>query len=115
MAESVDRSAIAAGDLTVVGRLCRVKRVAVVGSGGAGKSTLARELGQRTGIPVIHLDEHFWKPGWVATAAEEWRAVQNDLLAADCWIVDGNYGGTSTFASPGLTPSSCWRCQGSDV
>jgi len=39
----------------VVGRLCRVKRVAVVGSGGAGKSTLARELGQRTGIPVIHL------------------------------------------------------------
>lgn len=60
----------------------------------AGKSTLARELGRRTGIPVIHLDQHFWKPGWVATPAEEWRAVQNDLLSADCWIVDGNYGGT---------------------
>ena len=59
-----------------------------------GKSTFARELGRRTGIPVIHLDQHFWKPGWVATPAEEWRAVQNDLLAADSWIVDGNYGGT---------------------
>ncbi len=66
----------------------------MVGSGGAGKSTLAREIGQRTGIPVIHLDQHFWKPGWVETPAEEWRAMQNDLLAADCWIVDGNYGGT---------------------
>lgn len=71
-----------------------MKRVAVVGSGGAGKSTLARELGRRTGIPVIHLDHHYWKPGWIATPSEQWRAVQSDLLTADAWIVDGNYGGT---------------------
>lgn len=71
-----------------------MKRVAVVGSGGAGKSTFARELGRRTGIPVIHLDQHYWKPGWIATPPDEWRVAQSDLLAADAWIVDGNYGGT---------------------
>lgn len=71
-----------------------VKRIAVVGSGGAGKSTLARELGRRTGLPVIHLDQHYWKPGWVETPSDEWRSLQAELLAGDAWIVDGNYGGT---------------------
>jgi adenylate kinase family enzyme len=71
-----------------------MKRVAVVGSGGTGKSTFARELGSRTGIPVIHLDRHFWKPGWVETAKDEWQDLQRDLTAGETWIVDGNYGGT---------------------
>ena len=71
-----------------------MQRIAVVGSGGAGKSTFAAELGRRTGLPVIHLDRHFWKPGWVETPREEWRTLQGSLLAGDAWIVDGNYGGT---------------------
>ncbi|MEO8693492.1 MAG: DNA topology modulation protein FlaR [Acidimicrobiales bacterium] len=71
-----------------------MQRVAVVGPGGAGKTTFARELADRTGLPVIHLDEHFWKPGWEPTARGEWRSIQEDLLAADSWIADGNYGGT---------------------
>ncbi len=75
-------------------RCVGMERVAVVGPGGAGKSTFARELGQRTGIAVIHLDQHYWKPGRVETPREEWRGVQNSLLAGDSWIVDGNYGGT---------------------
>lgn len=90
-------------------------RVAIVGSGGAGKSTLARELGRRTGLPVIHLDEHFWKPGWVETPRDEWRALQSDLLAGDAWIADGNYGGTfdvrfalaDTVIVLGLAPARC--------
>jgi len=68
-----------------------VKRIAVVGSGGAGKSTLSRELSQITGLPLVHLDRHYWEPGWVDTPAEEWRALQSELLAGDAWIVDGNY------------------------
>jgi adenylate kinase family enzyme len=71
-----------------------VERVAVVGPGGAGKSTFAAELGRRTGLPVIHLDRHFWKPGWVETPREEWAARQEQLVRGDRWIVDGNYGGT---------------------
>jgi adenylate kinase family enzyme len=68
--------------------------VAVVGPGGAGKSTFTVELGRRTGLPVVHLDEHFWKPGWVETPKDEWQRAQAALAADDRWIIDGNYGGT---------------------
>jgi len=71
-----------------------MKRIVIVGPGGAGKSTFADELGRRTGISVIHLDQHFWKPNWVPTPREEWMDVQVGLLSGDSWIVDGNYGGT---------------------
>jgi adenylate kinase family enzyme len=71
-----------------------MERVAIVGPGGAGKSTFARSLGERTGLPVLHLDRFFWKPGWVETPRDEWRQRQSELAAADRWIADGNYGGT---------------------
>jgi adenylate kinase family enzyme len=71
-----------------------MRRVAVVGSGGAGKSTFARELGKRTGIPVVHLDRHFWKPGWVEVDRGDWQEIQRGLIAGETWIVDGNYGAT---------------------
>lgn len=71
-----------------------MRRVAVVGPGGAGKSTFARALGQRLGVPVVHLDEHYWKPGWTPTSPTEWRALQAELLAGESWIADGNYGAT---------------------
>lgn len=72
----------------------RMERVAIVGPGGAGKSTFARSLGEVTGLAVLHLDRFFWKPGWVETPREQWRQRQSELVAADRWIADGNYGGT---------------------
>lgn len=74
--------------------MATVERVAIVGPGGAGKSTFARTLGELTGLPVIHLDHHFWKPGWVESPQDEWRQKQSELFAGDRWIADGNYGGT---------------------
>jgi adenylate kinase family enzyme len=71
-----------------------VNRVAIIGSGGAGKSTLARRLGAITGLPVIHLDAEHWLPGWVEPPREEWRERVVTLAAQDDWIIDGNYGGT---------------------
>lgn len=72
----------------------RVKRVLVIGSGGAGKSTFARRLGAVTGLPVVHLDAHYWQAGWVATPDPDWRATVAELIAGEEWILDGNYGGT---------------------
>src|SRR5215216_4455598 len=67
------------------------RRVLVTGMAGSGKSTFSRSLAAKTGLPVIHLDVHFWKPGWVAPSDLAWRQKQSDLLAADAWIADGNY------------------------
>lgn len=66
----------------------------IVGSGGAGKSTIARRLHASTGLPLHHLDVLYWRPGWVETPDDEWRRQVADLVAGDRWIIDGNYGGT---------------------
>lgn len=71
-----------------------MQRVLVVGAGGAGKSTFAVRLGQRTGLPVVHLDREYWRSGWVEPEPAQWRATIERLIAADRWILDGNFGGT---------------------
>lgn len=71
-----------------------MRRVLVIGSGGAGKSTFARRLAERTGLPLIHLDERYWHEGWVATPNAEWDAVIAELVGQGSWIMDGNYGRT---------------------
>ena len=71
-----------------------MQRVAIIGPGGAGKSVFAEALGRASGLPVYHLDRYYWRPGWVRVDADEWRAVQAELIARPQWILDGNYGGT---------------------
>ncbi|HUG29260.1 MAG TPA: AAA family ATPase [Candidatus Limnocylindria bacterium] len=68
--------------------------MAVIGSGGSGKLAFARELGERTALPVIHLDRLYWKPGWAEMPEDEWQEVHADLLEPERWIIDGNYGST---------------------
>ncbi|MFA9478721.1 DNA topology modulation protein [Phycisphaerales bacterium AB-hyl4] len=71
-----------------------MQRIAIIGCGGAGKSTLARELGQLLEIEVFHLDALHWQPGWVESEREEWADRQRQLVRRDRWIIDGNYGAT---------------------
>jgi adenylate kinase family enzyme len=71
-----------------------MQRVAIIGSGGAGKSTLARELGRITGLPVHHLDRYMWQSGWVMRPDDEEDRILLDLASRDRWIIDGNYGRT---------------------
>jgi adenylate kinase family enzyme len=68
-----------------------VKRIAVTGPAGAGKSRLAGELGKLLGIRVLHLDALFWKPGWVPTPPDEFEAMQRRELAAESWIVEAQF------------------------
>lgn len=71
-----------------------MRRVLVIGPGGAGKSTLARQMGDALGLPIVHLDAEYWQPGWVELPKADWAAQVERLLAEDAWILDGNFGGT---------------------
>jgi len=64
-------------------------RVAVIGPGGAGKSHIARQLGEAVGARVIELDRLFWRPGWVETPAPEWEEIQRQELSQEPWVVEG--------------------------
>jgi adenylate kinase family enzyme len=77
-----------------------VRRVALIGSGGSGKSVLAAELGRRLDLPVIHLDTLFWRPGWVETPLDEWRRTQEELVQGERWIIDGNHAATLDVRLP---------------
>lgn len=71
-----------------------MRKILIIGSGGAGKSTLARNLHEATGIELIHLDKVFWQPNWIKTPDDEWGKTVENLLKLDSWIMDGNFGGT---------------------
>lgn len=66
----------------------------MIGSGGSGKSTVAAQLGELTGLEVNHLDKFYWSPGWVKPAPDEWIKTVTELVERDSWIIDGNYSGT---------------------
>lgn len=68
-----------------------MKRVAVIGCSGAGKSTFSRRLGAKLGLPVTHLDRLYWRPGWVPAPEDEFHAAQREVVAGDSWVIDGNY------------------------
>ena len=71
-----------------------MKRILVIGSGGSGKSTVSTQLGAILGLPVIHLDQLYWKPGWEKPSKEEWARTVEELIAQPEWIIDGNFGAT---------------------
>jgi adenylate kinase family enzyme len=68
-----------------------MRRVVVVGSSGAGKTTLARELADRLGVPHVELDALHWGPNWTATPTEILRPRVEAAIAGEGWTVSGNY------------------------
>lgn len=71
-----------------------MQRLLVVGPCGAGKSTLATALSSKLGVPVYHMDQLNWRPGWVESSKDEIRQRLAEIVATDRWLIDGTYGGT---------------------
>ena len=68
-----------------------MRRIMILGPPGSGKSTLARELGARLGLPVFHLDQAFWRPGWVESPRTEFYLEAERLAGLPDWVIDGNF------------------------
>jgi adenylate kinase family enzyme len=69
-------------------------RIAIIGCGGSGKTTIANRLAAALGSPVTHLDVVYYDSKWNALPQEKFAALQEDLVAADRWVIDGNYAST---------------------
>jgi adenylate kinase family enzyme len=68
-----------------------VRRISVVGSSGAGKSTVARALARALGVPFVELDAIFHQPGWVPLDENGFRRRVAEVAAGNAWVIDGNY------------------------
>jgi adenylate kinase family enzyme len=73
--------------MTEIGR-----RIAVVGTTGSGKTTMARQLSLRLDIPHVEMDAIYWQPNWTETPTDLFREMLAEALSAGSWVTDGNYG-----------------------
>lgn len=69
-------------------------RVAIIGCGGSGKTTIGRRLAASLGITITHLDALYYDDQWNKLPQDRFAAIQKELVAADTWVIDGNYAGT---------------------
>ncbi len=84
----------------------QAQRIVVIGCSGSGKSTFARALGAKTGLPVVHLDTLYWHPGWSPPPDQAaFQAEVQAVIAGPRWIIDGGFtaaGGAERMARADL-------------
>lgn len=78
-------------DPDVIELMSRAERILILGSSGSGKTHLSKQLGPLLRLPVVQLDEFFWKPGWQPTQRNVWERTLTRLIAQPKWIMDGAY------------------------
>ena len=71
-----------------------MERVLIIGNAGAGKSTFAKALAEKTGLPLVHLDKLYWRGDWEHVSREEFDVLLQTELVKPRWIIDGNFNRT---------------------
>lgn len=69
----------------------RPRRIAVVGTAGSGKTTLAERLAQRLRISHVELDALHWEANWTPAPPNLFRERTERALSGEAWVTDGNY------------------------
>lgn len=65
------------------------KRIAIIGISGSGKSVLSRTLHKKTGLPLFHMDQLFWRGSWEAIPEEEYLSRHKEIIAGEKWLIEG--------------------------
>ena len=68
-----------------------MKKIIVIGCPGSGKSTFARALHNKTGIPLYHLDMMYWNADKTTVGKRAFLERLSAVLEREAWIIDGNY------------------------
>lgn len=92
-----------------------MRRIAIIGCGGSGKSHLTRALAAELGVRPTHLDTVYYDRDWTPLPAERFAELQRELVAAPRWVIDGNYASSlpirlnaaDTVIFLDLPPASC--------
>ncbi|MPZ14843.1 MAG: AAA family ATPase [Chloroflexi bacterium] len=63
----------------------------MVGTSGSGKTTVARQLAERIGVPHVEIDALYWGPSWTARPDEEVRRLLIEAVQEEGWVTEGNY------------------------
>ncbi len=67
----------------------KYQRISVIGISGSGKSVFARKLGEKTGLPVYHMDSLFWSENWRERPEKDWQKDEEEILDKPQWILEG--------------------------
>jgi adenylate kinase family enzyme len=70
-----------------------MKRIAVIGTAGSGKSTIAATIAQMLDVPRLELDSVHWQENWTRAQPEQMRAEVAEFMTVGGWVIDGNYRG----------------------
>lgn len=69
----------------------KYKKIMVIGCAGSGKTTIAFKLHKKLHLPIIHLDQYYWKQNWQRSDLDEFTQTHDKLCLQDAWIMEGSY------------------------
>ena len=81
-------------------KINNMQKILIIGSCGAGKSTLAKKISDKLNLPLIGLDQNYWLPNWQRPLREDFRTKVKELVKNDKWIMEGNYQNTFDIRFP---------------
>ena len=66
-----------------------MRRVAIIGNAGGGKSTLGRRLAKQYDLPFFSVDQIQWLPNWIKADDDVVARRLDEIAVGERWIVDG--------------------------